>query len=73
MTKKFWSGPVPSEDDFGNPIKDYFIDGKTTLGPWAIMSPVSFIKVGEGIGKGVGQAYRKTDAGWEYQDLTGAP
>lgn len=34
-----WAGPVPSKDDFGHRITDTFIDGRTQVGPWAIMTP----------------------------------
>ena len=57
MEKKqiYWLGPVREADDFGDVITDTFIDGKTIMGPWACMTPVSFSKVGI-----FGQVYQKT-------------
>jgi hypothetical protein len=67
MTKtmnKFWTGPVPDKDDFGDPIKNVFVDGKTNRGPWAIMSAVSWRIYGIGAyGTGLGQRYVKTAEG----------
>ena len=34
-----------------------FIDGKTTFGPWALMCPPCFKKVGCGLGTGSGQEF----------------
>lgn len=63
---KFWMGHVGDKDDFQKPIKDEFIDGKTTYGPWGIMSPESFRQFGVGIGLGKGQWYKKQpDGQWK--------
>ena len=63
---KYWMGSVGEEDDFGNPIKDEFIDGKTRMGPWANMSPESFKQYGVGLGTGRGQKYKKQpDGKWK--------
>lgn len=62
---KYWTGNVNSTDDCGYDITDEFIDGKTTLGPWAIMNPTSFKIHGIGLGTGLGQRYRKqADGKW---------
>ncbi len=37
MTERYWMGNVGSNDDFNEPIDDVFYDGRTVLGPWAIM------------------------------------
>lgn len=34
----YWVGPVGEKDDFGVEITDVIIDGRTTQGPWALMS-----------------------------------
>ena len=60
-----WAGPVPATDDFGAPIYDTFFDGKTSLGPWAIMSPAMFKVHGRGLGTGLGQCFqRQPDGRW---------
>lgn len=61
-----WMGPIPAKcDTCGTPIEDTFIDGRTQMGPWAIMCP-SCHSLGPGTGKlgtGFGQKYGKTIAG----------
>lgn len=60
-----WAGPVPSKDDFGHLITETFIDGKTKVGPWAIMTPESHAAIGMGLGLGKGQQYtRQEDGRW---------
>jgi hypothetical protein len=66
-TKKVhWLGDVGEYDDFGNAIADTFYDGKTIVGRWAMMSPVSWSFYGYGqLGTGYGQKYKKqTDGSW---------
>lgn len=63
MTKG-WVGKVPVKDDFGQEVKDVFIDGKTIHGPWAIMTEESFINHGIGLGTGKGQMYSKSESKW---------
>ncbi len=58
MAKQYWIGNIGPLDDLGDPIKDEFIDGKTRMGPWAIMTPATHAKVGVGLGLGLGQRYR---------------
>lgn len=62
----YWIGEVPEVDDFGMKIKNQFVDGKTTSGPWGIMTPDSFSFFGVGkLGPGLGQRYLKqTDGKW---------
>jgi hypothetical protein len=63
--KIYWIGDVGPKDDFGITIVDEFIDGKTSLGPWAIMTLASWRRHGIGrLGTGYGQRYKKTDEGW---------
>lgn len=66
---RYWTGPVPKVDDFGSPITDEFIDGKTRSGPWATMSPESFAKYrmarDGSLGMGLGQRYKlQPDGKW---------
>jgi hypothetical protein len=60
--ERHWVGDVPVVDDFGDPIEGMFIDGKTKVGPWAIMTPRSHKMNGVGLGTGRGQRYLKTPA-----------
>lgn len=65
MRKKYWMGTVPGVDDFGLPIGDEFVDGKTKSGPWGFMAPQSYEKHGVGLGLGRGQWYAKqSDGQW---------
>jgi len=65
---KFWIGSVGEFDDFGAPINDEFIDGRTTFGPWVIISPTSWERYGGTKGKfglGYAQRYRRQlDGRW---------
>jgi hypothetical protein len=63
-TKRYWiGGTIGPKDDFGAPIIDEFIDGKTRQGPWAIMAPASYRVLGKGVGMGRGQRYKKQEDG----------
>jgi len=67
MEKRYWVGRVSERDDFGNPIKDQFIDGVMRgRGSWAIMTPAAFRVFGVGkLGTGYGQRYKKqADGKW---------
>lgn len=66
MTAKYWLSPVGGFDDFNDPIKTVIIDGKTSMGPWALMTPKSYKRYGIGrLGLGAGQKYEKqTDGRW---------
>jgi len=61
--EKFWLGTVPATDDFGAPIDNEFVDGKTKMGPWGFMAPPSYYRYGMGLGLGRGQRYRKRGDG----------
>lgn len=71
MTQKtYWLSPVGERDDFNMPIDHevggIIIDGKTVMGPWALMSPSAFRAYGTGrLGLGLGQKYEKqADGKW---------
>ena len=62
----FWLSPLDSHDDFGDPFKDVMIDGKTKMGPWANMTPVSWAEhggTGGRFGTGLAQRYEKQPNG----------
>lgn len=61
----YWTGPVGTADDFGIKITDTIIDGKTTMGPWALMTPETHARMGCGLGTGRGQKYvKQADGKW---------
>lgn len=62
-TPTYWTGTIKQFDDFGYPIIDKFIDGKTFRGPWAIMTPHAHDQWGRGLGTGKGQLYEKQEDG----------
>lgn len=59
----YWLSPVGDKDDFGREIDDTIIDGRTVMGPWALMTPSSHRHYGCGLGLGKGQKYEKQDDG----------
>ncbi|MCA2510528.1 MAG: hypothetical protein IM561_09110 [Microcystis sp. M60BS1] len=63
---KYWNSHVPQYDDFGDLIKDIIIDGRTTQGPWALMTPKSWEKhTFQRFGVGYAQKYEKqSDGKW---------
>jgi hypothetical protein len=62
--KKYWAGDPGKKDAFGLTIGNTFIDGKTTSGPWAIMTPLSWQFHGiRRLGTGYGQRYEKQPDG----------
>lgn len=63
METKYWNGVVGEFDDFNKPIVDIFIDGRTRMGSWAIMTPASFREYGVGLGTGKGQKYVRLQNG----------
>jgi hypothetical protein len=62
--QRFWTGHIGPRDDFGVRISDIFYDGKTNMGPWAIMAPSSWRVYGVGqTGLGLAQKYSKQPDG----------
>jgi hypothetical protein len=61
----YWQGMAPAKSDFGSPIDDEFIDGRSRQGPWGIMTPKEWQLHGVGLGQGFGQCYkRQPDGRW---------
>lgn len=57
-----WLSAVPKGCDLcGKPFGEFFIDGKTTAGPWALMCEKCHQNHGYGLGIGLGQKYRTRD------------
>ena len=67
VQRKRWTGKPPAKDDFGDPIENSFIDGKTNGGPWALMTPRSHEEHGVGLGLGQGQLYVREEDGIYYK------
>jgi hypothetical protein len=67
MKKKYWNGTIPTKCEIcGKPLTKYFIDGRTRMGPWAIMCPECFKVYGSDLGIGKGQKYKFIKKGvWE--------
>ncbi len=65
MADKIWVGSEPVCDFCGTPPTQFFVDGKTTLGPWAIMCLGHHRQNGVGLGTGRGQKYEhRPDKAW---------
>jgi len=59
-TKKKWYGTWPASCQMCNMPLDkveYFVDGATVYGPWALMCPGCHEQDGRGLGTGRGQKY----------------
>jgi len=57
---KTWLSDYSKCDICGGPIKgkvEYFVDGQTKMGPWALMCPTCFKRHGVAIKVGYGQKY----------------
>jgi len=60
----YWHGTIPAGCDCcGIGIHSEFVDGATIHGPWANLHPTCHLRIGRGIGPGLGQRYRKQDDG----------
>lgn len=59
MAAKMWRGSKPEDcDTCGADISNTgFVDGKTTMGPWAMMCFACHERCGVGLGLGRGQKY----------------
>ena len=58
-TKK-WIGAWPTNCQFCGTnlaLQEYFVDGKTLAGPWALMCPICWSVYGTDLGLGKGQKY----------------
>jgi len=54
-----WLSEIPTKCDLcQKEIKEYFVDGKTQMGPWALMCAECHKKLGCGLGIGNGQKYK---------------
>ena len=63
--ERAWVGDAPTScDACGGPIIDEFVDGKTRLGPWAIMCPDCTGPHGVGLGLGQGRCYQRRGGRW---------
>jgi hypothetical protein len=63
--KRYWIGDVGLLDDFGDRITDTFYDAKSSLGPWGIMTPKSWLehRASARLGTGFGQKYQQQEDG----------
>ena len=58
MPKLKWYGVLPKKCEIcGKPLRGYFVDGRTKMGPWATMCTNCHDKHGVGLGLGKGQKY----------------
>lgn len=58
MQPKQWTGPAPASCDIcSRKLVGFFVDGKTSFGPWAIMCDACHRVSGVGLGVGKGQRY----------------
>lgn len=48
-----------------------FVDGKTHMGPWAVMCDTCHRRHGTGIGTGKGQRYARVSAGEHWKKVVG--
>jgi len=56
--KKKWIGSEPKKCDYcGHDFHKVFIDGKTVMGPWALLCEFCHNRYGVGLGQGKGQKY----------------
>lgn len=61
---KEWFGSKPKCDFCKCEPEARFVDGKTRLGPWAIMCEACYEFHGRGIGLGLGQMYERVETKW---------
>ena len=60
MAKKvYWLSAVNNCDICNKPLVDKMVDGKTQMGPWALMCLPCHSKQGGQLGLGLGQRYEK--------------
>jgi hypothetical protein len=64
VSLKYWYGGPPEFCDMGGePITDFFVDGKSKMGPWGFMCASCHSRYGYGLGTGKGQSYKKQPDG----------
>lgn len=65
--ESYWRGRVPDRDNWGRPIADEFIDGRSgyvRVGAWGFFTPQSWRIHGCGqLGPGFGQRYQRQPSG----------
>ena len=61
-----WTGDVRACDICHSALydKEFFIDGKTRQGPWALMCLSCWERRGVSLGMGYGQQYKRTGKDW---------
>jgi len=60
----YWNGSAPVKCDICSfDFGQFFVDGKTKMGPWACMCKICFSRYGLGLGTGRGQQYEKQPSG----------
>lgn len=64
LPRKFWQSPAPEACDICQVKIDLtFVDGRTYMGPWAIMCSSCSDADGTGLGPGKGQQYASDGKG----------
>jgi hypothetical protein len=64
MSKKvYWLSAVNNCELCDTPLVDKMVDGKTRMGPWALMCIPCHKKHGGHLGQGLGQQYEKQQDG----------
>jgi hypothetical protein len=69
--KLYWTGKIDKCDLCKAPIDRFFVDGRTKMGPWAIMCPGCHRDQGLGLGMGKGQKYQKEFPSEEFYKIEG--
>lgn len=66
MSEKEWYGAPPDRCEIcGKGLTMRFVDGATTMGPWAVMCFQCHMAHGVGVGPGRGQQYtQRPDGRW---------
>lgn len=67
---KYINPPKECDICHGPFVEDIMFDAATYQGPWANMCMHCFNQIGRGLGTGLGQQYRKNDAG-EWVKIAG--
>jgi hypothetical protein len=70
--RKVWMSDPPDKCQMcEKPIGDIFIDGRTSLGPWANMCQSCHRRKGVGLGTGKGQKYQRDPQTGEFVKIEG--